>query len=225
MPTAGLFIHLKADAITGLADGDPVASWTDSSGNSRHATQSTAGSKPIYKTNILNGKPVVRFDGADDFLNLVDLSALTEGEIFIVVKINNDPPTNEFKAGLWYIGSEPNGSVLYPSTDSIIYDSFGTTVRKAVGNPTPSLTSFRIYSVYSAPNDWQSFLDGFSLFSTSTSTVGFNSAPTLGKSRNPTQAIERFLDGDVAEVIFYNHKLSTSVRSDVQGYLNAKYFV
>jgi hypothetical protein len=79
--------------------------------------------------------------------------------------------------------------------------------------------------VYSAPNDWQSFLDGFSLFSTSTSTVGFNSAPTLGKSRNPTQAIERFLDGDVAEVIFYNHKLSTSVRSDVQGYLNAKYFV
>ena len=42
----GLALWLKADAITGLADGDPVASWADSSGNSHTATQATSGSRP-----------------------------------------------------------------------------------------------------------------------------------------------------------------------------------
>src|SRR5262245_56511912 len=62
----GLALWLKADAITGLVDNDPVASWVDSSGSSNTATQGTAAARPLYKTGILNGKPVVRFDATDD---------------------------------------------------------------------------------------------------------------------------------------------------------------
>lgn len=46
-------------------DGDAVGSMTDQSGNGRHATQSTATKKPTFKTNILNGRAVYRFDGGD----------------------------------------------------------------------------------------------------------------------------------------------------------------
>lgn len=65
---AGLKLWLDASQITGLNDGDAVATWSDASGNGYNATQSTASKRPLYKTSILNGKPVVRFDGVDDFL-------------------------------------------------------------------------------------------------------------------------------------------------------------
>jgi len=52
----------KADAITGLSDGDAVASWSDSSGGGNTLTQSTAGAQPSYETNEVNSLPIVRFD-------------------------------------------------------------------------------------------------------------------------------------------------------------------
>lgn len=68
---AGLQLWVEADSGTGTTtDGTAVGTWTDQSGQGHHLTQATAGSQPVYKTNILNGKPVVRFDGVDDFLTV-----------------------------------------------------------------------------------------------------------------------------------------------------------
>lgn len=64
---AGLILWLKADAL-GLSDNDPVGTWTDSSSEGNDAIQGTTGNKPLFKTNILNGLPVVRFDGSNDFM-------------------------------------------------------------------------------------------------------------------------------------------------------------
>jgi len=47
------------------ADGSTVARWEDKSGNARHATQSTAGSRPTRKTAIKNSLDVIRLDGGD----------------------------------------------------------------------------------------------------------------------------------------------------------------
>ena len=47
------------------ADG-AVARWQDKSGNARHVTQSTVGSRPLRKTSIQNSLDVVRFDGSND---------------------------------------------------------------------------------------------------------------------------------------------------------------
>lgn len=51
------------------SDADPVGAWDDKSGNGRNVIQATAGLRPLYKTNILNGKAIVRGDGTDDLLN------------------------------------------------------------------------------------------------------------------------------------------------------------
>jgi hypothetical protein len=45
------------------ADG-AIARWEDKSGNSRHCTQGTSGSRPIRKTSIQNGRDVARGDGS-----------------------------------------------------------------------------------------------------------------------------------------------------------------
>src|SRR5262245_20271840 len=57
-------LWLKADAITGLTNGDPVAEWPDSSGNDRDAAQSTPGARPVYVSEEQNSLPVVHFDAA-----------------------------------------------------------------------------------------------------------------------------------------------------------------
>jgi len=72
----GLQLWLDASQIVGLNDGDSVGTWSDLSGNANDATQGTASKKPLYKTAIVNGKPVVRFDGVDDFLSNATLTAL-----------------------------------------------------------------------------------------------------------------------------------------------------
>jgi hypothetical protein len=63
----GLLGWWKADALS-LSDGDAVASWTDSSSNSNPWVQATGGNKPIYKTDGMNGRPAVVFDGSTSFM-------------------------------------------------------------------------------------------------------------------------------------------------------------
>ncbi len=66
------------DATTGgslvAADGG-VARWEDKSGNSRHMTQGTAGSRPTRKTAIQGGLDVLRFDGSADFMSVASSTA------------------------------------------------------------------------------------------------------------------------------------------------------
>lgn len=45
-----------------------VGTWTDLSGNGRHGVQATQAKKPVFRRNGINGKPVVMFDGIDDYM-------------------------------------------------------------------------------------------------------------------------------------------------------------
>ena len=91
---SGLKLWLKADSLS-LSDGDAVGTWADQSGNANDATQTTAVNKPSFKTNIVNSKPVIRFDGVNDYFSLPDFcSGFSVAEIFIVVKRVLDPPAD-----------------------------------------------------------------------------------------------------------------------------------
>lgn len=74
----------NAADIDGLADGDPIASWADSSGNGATMAQSLPASRPLYKINILNGLPVVRFDGLDDYLSAGDMLDIGAGGLTVI---------------------------------------------------------------------------------------------------------------------------------------------
>ena len=64
----GATVVLDARRITGLNDGDAVSTWSDASGIGNHFFATGTG-RPTYKVGIQGGLPVLRFDGADDFLN------------------------------------------------------------------------------------------------------------------------------------------------------------
>lgn len=82
--------HFDADALPVVADGTPLATFTDQSGNGFDAVQAVGANQPLYKTNRLNGKPSVLFDGVNDFMSIAAAGAsltLANGySIFCVMK-------------------------------------------------------------------------------------------------------------------------------------------
>jgi len=61
----------------------------DASGNARHRTQSTIGKQPLYLDAIQNGRAVGRFDGTDDFDQVLDNFATQPFTIFTALKTAN----------------------------------------------------------------------------------------------------------------------------------------
>jgi hypothetical protein len=72
---AGAGLVLDARRLTGLNDGGAVSTWSDASGNGWDAT-GTSTSRPLYKTAIQGGQPVLRFDGLDDNLQITASGAI-----------------------------------------------------------------------------------------------------------------------------------------------------
>src|SRR5687767_4019438 len=60
-PKEDLAAWFRADSLA-LAEGAPVASWTDLSGKSAHATQADAARRPTFVDDEFNGGAAVRFD-------------------------------------------------------------------------------------------------------------------------------------------------------------------
>lgn len=82
-----LRLWLKADAITGVADGGSVASWQDLSGHNYHATNSTPTERPTFVANGVNGLPIVRFDGSQNLASSAP-TANAEQTIVAVIRPN-----------------------------------------------------------------------------------------------------------------------------------------
>jgi hypothetical protein len=65
--TLGPFVYLNSLLGLALADGAPVATWPDQSGNGHNGTQGDANQQPTYRSSGIhtsaNGSPLVAFDG------------------------------------------------------------------------------------------------------------------------------------------------------------------
>jgi hypothetical protein len=74
-PVAGMSVWYDADDAStfSYSSSNIISQWGDKSGNSRNATQGTVASQPTRETSIINGLPVVRFDGSNDFLDFTNI--------------------------------------------------------------------------------------------------------------------------------------------------------
>ncbi len=219
---SGCIIWLAAD-MDSYADNDPVG--TAVNGGSGGDWTASGSNRPTYKTSITpTTKPVYRFDGSDDFLTGPDnLSGLTAGSAFIVVKIVTDPPASSNQSGLWTMGTQ--NSMLYPFTDGKIYEDCLIDTRPDTGDPTLDLASaFRVYTVTAASGDFNTYLDGTLHFNSTTSiTVAASPIPRIGASGAGGGSPTFRLEGDIAAFIVYDTVLSSGDRGDVTTYLTNRY--
>lgn len=208
----GLWLH---DAGLTGGEGASVTTWADSSGNGRDATFAGT-TAPVRNLNQRGTLSAVRFAGSASAggLNLPNfLTGFAAGEIFIVVKVDNDPGVVP-ETGLWAFGSD-TADVHYPYSDGTIYDSFGSTARKTTVNPTPSLSSaYRVYNVTSKAGEWTSRIDGTQVYTTATNTVGWTTAPVIGRMAGSAL----YTKGWIAEVVLFSRELTTTERAAMLAY-------
>ena len=88
--------------IRGLNDGDAISTWPDLSGNGRDVTN-TSTARPVFKTGIINGFPVVRFDGTNDSLIRTSASDMPTSDTSVVScqYLNRAASSFTFGQGQW----------------------------------------------------------------------------------------------------------------------------
>jgi hypothetical protein len=234
------------------ADGG-VARWEDKSGNGRHATQSTSGSRPLRKTGIKNGLPVLRFDGSNDSMSIPSSAATfkflhggsTGYSIFAVVGVRAiNTRERILETGRWGSpdgdgggigctwGIEPSGSVTFAAAG-------GTTV---IANSSASglLSTPNFYALSNVGNVSSGTASVRSSMrvnggaaitnnsqtgtpSTANSRLNLTFGFGVGHNGDGTIEYEQYADLDFCEIIIYNSALSDTDRSAVESYLMAKW--
>lgn len=223
MPEIGMRVWLKADSIVGLNDGDAVSSWPDSSGNGWHATNSIVANRPKYFINSINGLPVVRFDGVNDYLARENYTPGThDGTFVIVTRRNGNPtvyhnillqgPTSWTQAGSYFWQ-------IWGDATHILMGNFASNTLDCTTTASYATGAFQIMELCkdnSGPGSTAFYIDG-TLQSSGTGTQNLVSRYYLGGWNN------RYMNGDIAEVLIYNTALGLSDRQLAEGILAWKY--
>ena len=242
---AGLQLWLDAsdastlfDATTGgslVAANGGVARWEDKSGNSRHATQGTAGARPARKTAVQNGLDVLRFDGSDDFMQRTSFSFFNDTGFtgFVVAKADETAdrwlltytiPSDNDDYGL--IALRRNGAS--PARNQFFFSSGNTTITETVETTGFAALTHRVTSGTMTTHRNGTTLGTVSVTATGTGNGGRN-IPTrsilniggLVRPANPNGGF--FFKGDIAEIIWYDSGLSNTNRAGIEAYLIVKW--
>lgn len=199
----GLVLWLQADALTGLADGAPVATWPDRSGAGNHATQAVASKQPTFRGVVVNGLPAVSYDATDDGM----ATAADPGAPVTIVVVYAS------RAGA--TGYAVNGGFSFFMGPYVgRYRNY--TGKYATG---PKVTAGRwlAQTLRQSAALAELFIDGtFQVSTTKTSNPG----PLKLAREGPYGSI---LDGWIAEVIVYDRALTDAELADVHVWLEDRY--
>jgi len=207
--------------VTPAVDTDLLYRWGDKT-SVRYIEQTTAGNRPTYRTGIVNGQPVVRFGGATDddvmvgdaISNLFTVGAKTA---FTVYKHTANADTN-----LW--GDTSSQVIQFLSSagtavDSLNDDGAADTAIKSGGTSGVWAIATLLHSggtLYAGLSDTRT--------GSMTSVASGNTTSLAATFRVGAGAgLVNPLDGDIAEMVFYNVALSESDRQTVERYLASKY--
>ncbi|MES2730661.1 MAG: hypothetical protein V4714_02900 [Bacteroidota bacterium] len=210
-----------------------VQFWADQSLNGSHASQATNTKKPVYRNNIINGMPALRFDGVAN--ELLFGSSLDRSNAlplnFFAVTANTTNPRGLFdsRPGLGNVfrffndGSNSAGTISgvvgnnivefwsnNPSVSNVVLDQNGAII-SVVGDL--SVSAQRQLSVFLNSTQEGATATG------NTTAVQFTSA-RLGSINSGSAA---YFNGDIAEVIYYPSTLNTAQRIIIENYLGARY--
>ncbi len=222
----GLLLWLKADAIVGLSDGDPVTTWTDLSHNNKNAIAAGA-VRPTFKTSIINGKPVVRFGGSYAMSTpSIDLSAISGVTIFIVFSSTTGSTQMVLESSDNYNNHSGTFAIydLGAGINSKAHGNVGTTdyLPSQSINTDPLMLSNIIDFSLSA-NEVSCYVNGNldgTRANNSNNTTNFGNYVFNIGARNATSL---FLTGDIAEIIVYSAALSNINRKKIEKYLHYRW--
>lgn len=215
-PISGMLMWLDATTISTGA----VSSWTDMSGNGYHATQSDELLQPVCEAAQLNGKNTVLFE-----LQFLDLPAgvfsIANGDntCFVVSKIEGELGTAQYDWGLTEGGSLRHYSRFSATAgNNLFLSSTSNTGGVSVSGATN--TNYLIKSMYKSGTTQSIQINN------GTAATNTNGANESGVDNGNIGA---FADGSgpllghIAEILWYNTKLTAGQILHNNQYLSAKW--
>lgn len=215
------------------ADGDPVGYWMDKSGNAWHASQASGTNKAAFRTNVQNGRPIIRFDGVNDYLDTAGPETTTANlHAFVIVKsLANAAYAKVFR---WAGTLSNNGGY-----SAVFYDGgVNFDVRASNGQELSG-------GVFRATTDITTAFNGYEFTFDSTPKTGeiFKSGVSLGTSTNASintlLATSRFMrigqggllaspagtywGGDLAELVVYDSIKTGDELTAIRNYFTTKW--
>ncbi len=222
----------EADQITGLNDGDPVATWPDASGNGRNLTQAVAANRPTFRINLLNGRPGVRFDGVNDLMASAAFPSAAE----TVIALFKQTAAGAANQLLYRHSDEVNSTFqlrFIQATDQMVWALFKSAILServlAAGGALFRDGRFHVDAHYTglgtqATHDARRHGQPYPLADGTVGAPGvasFSGAFNVGNNPGTTEA----WNGDVIAVLVYAASLTNAQLSIVLEYLQTKYTV
>jgi len=213
---ADLQLWLDASKITGIADGADLATWSDLSGNSRHATQSTAANKPHYQEAYQNGLGAVEFDGVHHWMSLDFSSAVSADDHTVIIAMETqntgtkaDQRLIDFEVGRLLIScvTATAGKVGYWETNWV--------------NAANATDGAQVLTWQLDNAGTELFRDGISI-ADSLALTNRALGGSVGMGREYS-GVDYELDGLLFEVLIYSPMLNATDRALVENYLIAKW--
>jgi len=203
---AGLKLWLDAGVGTGAGPTEPVAQWDDQSGLGNHATQAEPTQQALLQDNIVNGRPVLRFDLDDGYTTpLVLNTPCTVFAVYAFSGSTSDPRRVVQGSNNWLLG--PYG---------FVHDFFNGTA--FTDGPAWTQNQFVVQAAWQNGTVSRNFVNGAFVGAA----LGAGTSPgtlalgTAGQFAEP-------LGGDLAEVIACDSALSDANMARVWNYLRGKW--
>ena len=227
---SSLELWLKADDGTGqTVDGSAVSTWSDKSGYGYDISQATGSKQPLYKTGILNGQPVVRFDGTDDFYE-VSTSALSGATAAtgIAVVTGTETAGGDYRTGgIWTFGSFSTNFTHWSGSGTMngdVLDNFCSSTARPVVTQNALNNQTYIYSISHTGTNLVTHLNGTSQSTMAGGSFGVRNPPLIARTTD-SGGSGRYFEGDIAEIAIFDVVLNAAQRVLIENYLSAKYDV
>lgn len=204
-------------------DGSTITQWSDKSAFAHNANPSGGSTvRPTYKTNIQNGKSILRFDGTDDNLTINPASwaaSLSGFTIYAVAKASSLSGTRSL------IASDQGIKLFYDGSAWAIKDGGGTGTSPVAGDSTNFHVFGFIFDGSKPTNDERAIFryDGSAKSLTFTGTVSSSTSSLTNAIDIGFYNSSEYFSGDVAEIIILSKALSGSDVASLEDYLSSKW--
>jgi hypothetical protein len=221
-----LSIWHTADSITGVASGAAVVDWYDISGSGHIATQATTDRQPLLINSALNGYPIVRFDGINDYLlSSTAPSGFSSGSAMFAMMM----PTNINDDGIFSFTA--TGVNDYNSPNGFLIAQGGANIKMnknsnlSIGSPQATGEHFIGAFTFAAGSAQYRKNGGTSTNDNYTTLDAITLNRYVLSSRLSSGGIGSQGENDIAEMMFFPRSLIQEERQGIETYLGSKYAI
>jgi len=211
-------LYLSADSGITKDGSNLVSQWDDISTNARNLTQGTAAAKPLWVDSVINGNPVIRFDGTDDVMVNVSATGIDNCTLFLLGKYTASAGEDlSFSVGcvgsLYRMRGFYSGFPVFPN---ITFSDFG---EGAFSTIPYDVTGFHLFEIVQSGKNVKINRDG----DTQQSFTLSNAPATTGNDANCGWQIGGAVGAaywtaiDVVDALVFNSALSDENRQKVEG--------